>query len=500
MNQNNNREVVEISVEDIIPNRFQPRLTFDPEALNDLASSIKEHGIIQPLVVRRLQDKFEIIAGERRFKAASLIGLRTVPCIIMNLNDNESAEVAIIENIQRKEMTPLEEAKSFKKLLDKGYLTQEELDKRMGKSQSAISNKLRLLNLDEVVQEAILNGKISERHARSLLRVDNKEEQRKILAEIIEKRLTVKQTDELIKEKFGDANMEEHVDNENNIINNIFRKEPVNNSPVSESVQNMNLSTPTIKLPVEDSIEPNPQTNIMSNIWEPAKPTSEVNTTPNYGAPSPKDSLNIFRFDTEVPQNTEQELKNVISPSVFSNDDTNNANVPNLNNNINTNTSSIFSNTNEQNMFKPVENNNISNMDSIVTLQDNQIINQDAQNQDNNLNSIFSNNNNSINLDINNIKNNAESINQPEKPTVDMSNLLKSSDKPINKFFVDLDIDPNQLNKLTLEPKIQNSVNTINRCIEDLKLQGINITKEEENKIDKYEIIIRIDKLLFIVF
>lgn len=494
MNQNNNREVVEISVEDIIPNRFQPRLTFDPEALNDLASSIKEHGIIQPLVVRRLQDKFEIIAGERRFKAASLIGLKTVPCIIMNLNDNESAEVAIIENIQRKEMTPLEEAKSFKKLLDKGYLTQEELAKRMGKSQSAISNKLRLLNLDEVVQEAILNGKISERHARSLLRVDNKEEQRKILAEIIEKRLTVKQTDELIKEKFGDANMEEHVDNENNIINNIFRKEPVNNAPVSESVQNMNLSTPTIKLPVEDSIEPNPQTNIMSNIWEPAKPTSEVNTTPNYGAPSPKDSLNIFRFDTEVPQNTEQELKNVISPSVFSNDDTNNANVPSTNNNINTNTSSIFSNINEQNMFKPVENNNISNMDSIVTLQDNQIINQDAQNQDNNLNSIFSNNNNSINLDINNIKNNAESINQPEKPTVDMSNLLKSSDKPINKFFVDLDIDPNQLNKLTLEPKIQNSVNTINRCIEDLKLQGINITKEEENKIDKYEIIIRIDK------
>lgn len=494
MNQNNNREVVEISVEDIIPNRFQPRLTFDPEALNDLASSIKEHGIIQPLVVRRLQDKFEIIAGERRFKAASLIGLKTVPCIIMNLNDNESAEVAIIENIQRKEMTPLEEAKSFKKLLDKGYLTQEELAKRMGKSQSAISNKLRLLNLDEVVQEAILNGKISERHARSLLRVDNKEEQRKILAEIIEKRLTVKQTDELIKEKFGDANMEEHVDNENNIINNIFRKEPVNNSPVSESVQNMNLSTPTIKLPVEDVIESNPQKNIMSNIWEPAKPTSEVNTTPNYGAPSPKDSLNIFRFDTEVPQNTEQELKNVISPSVFSNDDTNNANVPNLNKNINTNTSSIFSNINEQNMFKPVENNNISNMDSIVTLQDNQIINQDAQNQDNNLNSIFSNNNNSINLDINNIKNNAESINQPEKPTVDMSNLLKSSDKPINKFFVDLDIDPNQLNKLTLEPKIQNSVNTINRCIEDLKLQGINITKEEENKIDKYEIIIRIDK------
>lgn len=492
MNQNNNREVVEISVEDIIPNRFQPRLTFDPEALNDLASSIKEHGIIQPLVVRRLQDKFEIIAGERRYKAASLIGLSTVPCIIMNLNDNESAEVAIIENIQRKEMTPLEEAKSFKKLLDKGYLTQDELAKRMGKSQSNISNKLRLLNLDEVVQEAILNGKISERHARSLLRVDNKDEQRNILAEIIEKRLTVKQTDELIKEKIGDNSMENHIENgNNNIINNIFKEEPSNNTQVSNPVQNMNLSTPTVKLPIDDSIEPNPQTNIISQIKEPAEPIAQVNTTPNYGAPSPKESLNIFRFDTQVPQNTEQELKNIISPSVFSNEDTN----PNTNNNVssNINTSSIFTNTNEQsNIFKPVENNSISNLDSIVTLQDNQIINQDTQN--NNLDSIFTNNNNSINLDINNIKNNAESINQPEKPNVDMNDLLKSTDKPANKFFVDLDIDPNQLNKLTLEPKIQNSVNTINRCIEDLKLQGINITKEEENKIDKYEIIIRIDK------
>ena len=115
MNNESNREILEIRVEDIIPNRFQPRLTFDMEALNELANSIKEHGIIQPLVVRRLQDKYEIIAGERRYKAATLIGLSKVPCIVMNLNDNESAEVAVIENIQRKEMTPLEEAKSWAK-------------------------------------------------------------------------------------------------------------------------------------------------------------------------------------------------------------------------------------------------------------------------------------------------------------------------------------------------------------------------------------------------
>ena len=196
MNNTMSREIIEIPVEEIIPNRFQPRLTFDVEALNELANSIKEHGIIQPLVVRRIQDKFEIIAGERRYKAATLVGMKKVPCIVMNLNDNESAEVAVIENIQRKEMTSLEEAKSFKKILDKGYLTQDELAKRMGKSQSSIANKLRLLNLDELVQDAILNGKISERHARSILKLDNKEDQRKVLSEIIEKRLTVRQTED----------------------------------------------------------------------------------------------------------------------------------------------------------------------------------------------------------------------------------------------------------------------------------------------------------------
>ena len=205
MDTASNKEIVEISLEEIIPNRFQPRLTFDMDALNYLERTIKENGIIQPLVVRKVQDKYEIIAGERRFKAASMIGMRKVPCIVMNLSDGESAEVAIVENIQRKEMTPLEEAKSFKKLLDKGYLTQEDLAKKMGKSQSSIANKLRLLNLDDAVQDAVLNNRISERHARSLLKFQNKMEQREALNEIITKRLTVKQTDEYIEKKLGKA-------------------------------------------------------------------------------------------------------------------------------------------------------------------------------------------------------------------------------------------------------------------------------------------------------
>lgn len=199
-------QVVQVNLDDIIPNRFQPRISFDEKALNELAASIKEHGIIQPLVLRKLGRKYEIIAGERRYKAATLAGLQTVPAVISNIDDNKSAEVALVENIQRRDLTPIEEAKSYKNLLEKGYLTQEQLAKKMGLSQSAISNKLRLLNLDVKVQQALLDNKISERHARSLLKLNNNEEQKKWLDRIIKERLTVKKLDELLKKE---VNIEE---------------------------------------------------------------------------------------------------------------------------------------------------------------------------------------------------------------------------------------------------------------------------------------------------
>ena len=198
------REIIEVSLDDIIPNRFQPRLSFDEQGLNELAESIRQHGIIQPLVLRKIGDKYEIIAGERRYKASYIAGLTKVPAVIIDLNDNESAEVAIVENIQRKDLSPIEEAKSYKKLLDRGYLTQDQLASRMGKNQSTVSNKLRLLNLDEKVQDALLNNKISERHARSLLKLENKEEQKEVLDEIIEKRLNVRDTEDLINRKLNE--------------------------------------------------------------------------------------------------------------------------------------------------------------------------------------------------------------------------------------------------------------------------------------------------------
>lgn len=192
-----------INIDSIIPNRFQPRLQFDETALAELAASIKEHGIIQPLVLRRVGDKFEIIAGERRFKAAELAGLTSVPAIISDLDDNESAEVAIIENTHRRNLSPIEEAKSYKKLLDRKYVTQDQLAARLGTSQSNVANKIRLLSLDETVQNALLKEQISERHARSLLRVTDKFKQVDFLNKTINEKWPVRKLDEEIDKLLG---------------------------------------------------------------------------------------------------------------------------------------------------------------------------------------------------------------------------------------------------------------------------------------------------------
>ena len=203
MNGNMEKEIFEVYLDDIIPNRFQPRLSFDSDALNDLAESIKKVGIIQPLVLRKIGDKYEIIAGERRYKASIIAGLIKVPAIIMSLDDNSSAEVALIENVQREALNPLEEAKSYEKLLNRGYITQDQLAKRIGKSQSTVANKIRLLNLTNEVQNALLNNQISERHARSLLALKNENDQNEFLRETITKKLTVRQLDKTIQEKIG---------------------------------------------------------------------------------------------------------------------------------------------------------------------------------------------------------------------------------------------------------------------------------------------------------
>ncbi len=201
-----NEEVVYLYLDDIIPNRFQPREVFDERPLKELAVSIKEHGVIQPIIVRKVNDKYEIIAGERRYKASALAGLTKIPAIIRDLDDKETSKVALLENLQRKNLNPIEEAKTYQKILELDQMTQEELAKTMGKSQSAVANKLRLLSLPEEVQDALLKENISERHARTLLNLKTPQEQKDMLKKIIDERLTVRQVENLIK---GDSKEEE---------------------------------------------------------------------------------------------------------------------------------------------------------------------------------------------------------------------------------------------------------------------------------------------------
>lgn len=276
MYENGKLEVLNIA--DILPNRFQPRIRFDEEKLEELASSIGKYGVIQPIVVRPIGGKYEIIAGERRFKASRLANKSTIPAIIVNLSDKDSEEIALLENIQRQQLTAIEEAVSYKRILDMGYITQEELAKKIGKSQSTIANKIRLLNLDDVVQSYLLNNRISERHARSLLRIADKDKQVSLLHKIVSERLTVKQTDKEIEkileeEKNGVSKVVQPSDNALNQVNvqpiqnniNVDKVvEPViqeikpNVSPIQSDVpmNNVNVEQKVVE-PVTQEIKPN---------------------------------------------------------------------------------------------------------------------------------------------------------------------------------------------------------------------------------------------------
>ncbi|MDI2586444.1 nucleoid occlusion protein [Psychrobacillus sp. NEAU-3TGS] len=194
-------EVVNIAIEKIIPNRYQPRTVFDEAKIEELARTIHTHGVIQPIVIRKMDDeKYEIIAGERRFRAMSKLQWAEVPAIIRNLSDKETASIALIENLQREELTAIEEAVAYQKLLKLHELTQEALAQRLGKGQSTVANKLRLLKLPEEVQEAILKKELSERHARALMQIKDKEIQIQLMNMTIEHHWNVKQLEQKVEE------------------------------------------------------------------------------------------------------------------------------------------------------------------------------------------------------------------------------------------------------------------------------------------------------------
>jgi len=195
----NNSGVIEVKLNDIEPNVSQPRKYFDDEKLAQLAESIKQHGVVQPLIVARSGSAYRIVAGERRWRAARLAGLQTVPVIVRDFSDRKIMEVALIENIQREDLNPIEEAEAYNKLIDEYGMTQEEISSTVGKSRSAVANSLRLLSLQEKLKELIISGEITSGHARALLAIGDKTMQMKAAEDIMKRGLSVRETEALVK-------------------------------------------------------------------------------------------------------------------------------------------------------------------------------------------------------------------------------------------------------------------------------------------------------------
>lgn len=311
-------EVVQIYLDDIIPNRFQPREVFDEKALKELAVSIKEHGVIQPIIVRNVNGKYEIIAGERRYKASALAGLTKIPAIIRDLDDKESSKVALLENLQRKNLNPIEEARTYQKILELDQMTQEELAKTMGKSQSAVANKIRLLSLSEEVQEALLKEEISERHARALINITDIKNQKEMLKRVIAEKMSVRVLEEEIKKMYPKED-----DNETS-------EEKVIEEPKQEVVAS---------------------TDTFINI-NPLKPTTEIEDQSNYGkvviAPPDEEKethTNKFINYGEVGKEEDTEEKDVLPPPTMTvdiNEVKNNTEDINSNNNESTSLDSLL--------------------------------------------------------------------------------------------------------------------------------------------------------------
>ena len=195
-----NKQIQDIELDKIVPNRYQPRREFSDDSIKELAETLDKDGLLQPIVVREDgKDHYEIIAGERRYRAAKSLNWETIPAIVNNMNDDQAASLALIENLQREDLNPIDEAKAYTNLMKLNDLTQTALAKDMGKSQSYVANKLRLLKLDDDVQKALIEGKITARHGRALLNLSD-DDQERVLKEIEEKGLNVKQTEEIAKD------------------------------------------------------------------------------------------------------------------------------------------------------------------------------------------------------------------------------------------------------------------------------------------------------------
>ena len=468
------KEILNIKIDDVIPNRFQPRLTFNEDELNELTASIKQHGIIQPLVLRKIGDKYEIIAGERRFKAAVKAGLREIPAIITELDDKESAEVAVVENIQRKQLSALEEAKSYKRLLDLGQLTQDQLAIRMGKSQSNVANKLRLLNLGEDVQQALLTNKISERHARSLLQLKDFNEQSKMLNNIINDRLTVKQTDDLIKDILnakannnGDISL-----NSNNALSNVNMSKELNTN-ISNNIQNSNVVIPNNDISIPNFGDNNVNNDVIN-----------LNNLNN----NPTGNSNVM--DMDINDNMQKAL--------------NGLDIVDAKSNVFNDTEAVIEDKTQAidiNKIKEVAEDinrpkDLPNFDDLLKSD----LPKDVSNDNNTNNNLFSLNGNKFFPSLNDeFVTTNDLTSQISAKNVDNGNMFNDEIKPVNIEKIDTNSDGlSSLNVKVTESSnnsdFNNIVNEIRNTVKNASNGNNKVNVTELDLADKYQIIININK------
>ncbi len=502
MSDNFDKEIKEIFLDEIIPNRFQPRLNFDQKSLIELSDSIKQHGIIQPLILRKLGDKYEIIAGERRYKASQIAGLVKVPAIIVDFDDNKSAEVAMVENLHRKEMTALEEARAFKKLLQKG-ITQEQLGTRLGKSQSYIANKLRLLSLNEIVQDALMKEQISERHARSLLTVKDLEEQTKLLEEIINKKLTVKETDDIIKERFGEEIIEDiSIPKTDSTIQIEKPIEPNRNIETLDNEQLIIEDTQQIPKPIEinlDNIITSSETNNVSNI---------NNFNLNDLKKVEEQQINAPKPFVLIDQNNNVEAFTIpnITPEPHNNVDINpQRDLINKLSNVDSNLEAqLFKDTSTIKSSPyvipkiDIEDKYLVPGSSLEPQKTKPDLNNNSNNNSNsfNIDSIIKQNHSEVQVNSTNRQNidggfNIEQLLKPDVVQTPPQTEIKYQEEtvPQNRFIVDIkepEEEPNQ--------DIANAKNIIKKVVESVKNSGVKIDFEEFDFERLYQIIIKIEK------
>ena len=318
MHLGTNEPVVSLKLDLLIPNSYQPRKTFNDNTLNELALSIREYGVINPILVRQQGEKYEIIAGERRVRAAKKAGLTEIPAIIKNIEEQKMAEIALIENLQRENITPIEEAESYEAILKQANITESKLSEMIGKSQSSIANKIRLLSLPDIIKNALLKREISERHARALLAISDEQTQTALLQKIINEKLTVKELEKIIKEENKKEEKEsENMNNENffpnvtdNTMNqntNMVLNQPnmvaptapqVDIMPMNNQAVDQTMTTPLMPMPNAMPMVTNPNEMVQQT---PVMDNQVVSPIPNFGMNNMPEFNQVTNFNTAEP-------------------------------------------------------------------------------------------------------------------------------------------------------------------------------------------------------